>query len=161
MAWKQGSERPTDLSSPVEHALDLAQLIADRSPRRVASEAGSPEAASSGLALRRAIMQAQLSERLRTTAGRATVRRSDSMEALRREVYSYTVALRDEGVTPEGVLISLKAAIRRETLMPLWETSSWSGPRLHETIMTWCIKDYFADKEQEIASGFETPSART
>ena len=66
------------------------------------------------------------------------------MEALRLAVCSFTVALRDEGVTPEAVLISLKAAIRTETLMPLWETSSWSGTSLHETITTWCIKDYFA-----------------
>ena len=147
MARKPGSRRPIDGSSPVEEALNLVHQIADKSASGVATDAESAEAASSAFALERALLQAQLSDRLRIALGQAAIRSSDSMEALRLAVCSFTVALRDKGVLPEAVLISLKAAIRTETLLPLWETSSWSGTSLHATITTWCIKDYFAGKD--------------
>ena len=83
---------------------------------------------------------------LRGALERAAAKSNESMEALRVAVCVFTIALRDKGIAPEAVLIRLKAAIRYETLMPLWETSTWSGPHLHETVTTWCIKDYFSEE---------------
>ena len=133
-----------DESSPVEDALDLVHMLAERSATGLAADAASTEGESSSFALERAISQAELSERLRAAVVRAAARNADSMEALRVAVCAFTVALRDDGVTPEMVLISLKAAIKKQTLTPLWETSSLSGPSLQEMITTWCIRDYFA-----------------
>ena len=136
-----------EASSPVEDALDLVHIIAENAASGLAADAASTDAESSAFALERAISQAELSERLRDALGRAAARNADSMEALRVAVCAFTLALRDEGVTPEAVLISLKAAIQKQTLIPLWETSTWSGPSLQETITTWCINDYFAEKD--------------
>lgn len=147
MAQKPVSAAEADGSSPVEAALDLVHMLAERSASGLAEDARSTEGESSSFALERAISQAELSERLRSALVRAAARNADSMEALRVAVCAFTVALRDEGVTPEAVLISLKSAIQKETLIPLWETSSWSGPNLHETITSWCIRDYFAGKD--------------
>jgi hypothetical protein len=69
------------------------------------------------------------------------------MEALRLAVCAFTVALRDEGITPEAVLISLKAAIHAETFSRIHHTSTWSGPRLQETVTTWCIQDYYREQD--------------
>lgn len=147
MEEKPKQASPADESSPVDEALHLVHMMAERSANGLAADAELTEADSSSFALDLAISQAELSERLRLALARAAIRNAESMEALRLAVCSFTVALRDEGVTPEAVLISLKAAIQKETLIPLWETSSWSGPSLHETITTWCIQDYFAGKD--------------
>lgn len=147
MEKKPNQGSPDDKPSPVDEALNLVHLIAAKSGSGLAEDAESNEGESSSFALQRAIAQAELSERLRLALSLAATKNANSMEALRLAVCSFTVALRDEGVTPEAVLISLKAAIQKETLIPLWEASSWSGPTLHETITTWCIKDYFAGKD--------------
>ena len=147
MALKPLSADMADGSSPVEEALDLVHMLAERSASGLAADAASTEGESSSFALERAISQAELSERLRVALVKAAARNADSMEALRVAVCAFTVALRDDGITPEAVLISLKEAIQKETLIPLWETSSWSGPSLQETITTWCISDYFAGSD--------------
>ena len=131
--------------SPVDEALSLVQLIAERSAAGLGDESSEEE--SSAFALQQAISQGELAERLRLALVHAASKSSESMEALRIAVCAFTVALRDEGVTPEAVLISLKAAIRKQTLIPLWEHSTWSSPSLSETMSTWCIKHYFGDKD--------------
>jgi len=133
--------------SPVDEALSLVQLIAERSAAGLGADDESSEKESSAFALQQAISQAELAEHLRLALVHAASKSSESMEALRIAVCAFTVALRDEGVTPEAVLISLKAAIRKQTLIPLWEHSTWSSPSLSETMSTWCIKHYFGDKD--------------
>lgn len=122
-------------ASPIEEALNLVRILAENSASGLASDAEALQ--------RQSISQAELSERLRVAIERAAEKSSESMEALRLAVCAFTVALRDEGITPEAVLVSLKAAIHSETFVPLRYTSTWSAPRLQETITTWCIQDYF------------------
>lgn len=122
-------------ASPIEEALNLVRILAENSASGLASDAAALQ--------RQSISQAELSNRLRSAVERAAEKSSASMEALRLAVCAFTVALRDEGVTPEAVLISLKAAIHSETFVRLPNSSTWNGPRLQETIATWCIKDYF------------------
>ena len=131
-------------ASPVREALDLARMIAEKSATGLAADAESTELASSSFALQRAITEAELSEHLRQALCSAATRNADSMNALRLAVCAFTIALRDEGVTPEAVLISLKAAIQTETLITLRDASSRRGPNLYERMTTWCIEDYFA-----------------
>ena len=125
--------------SPIEEALNLVRSLAENS----AAGLGSDEDDAQRAELRRAISKAELSSRLHEAVELAAAKSTESMEALRLAVCAFTVALRDDGVTPEAVLISLKAAIQSETLLPHWITSTWGGPHLRETITTWCIKDYF------------------
>ena len=146
MVRKPGSDSLRDGASPVDDALKLVQQLSENAASGLGADAESTESESSEVALEQAFSQADLSNRLRIALGQAATRNAESMEALRVAVCAFTVALRDEGVRPEAVLISLKAAIYRETLIPVWETSSWSGPSLQETITTWCIRDYFAVK---------------
>ena len=133
--------------SPVDEALSLVQLIAERNAAGLGADDESSEAESSAFALQQAISQAELSEQLRIALGHAASKSRESMDALRIAVCAFTIALRDEGVSPEAVLINLKAAIRKQTLIPLWEISTWSGPTIHETVTTWCIQDYFGEQD--------------
>ena len=144
MAEKSPPVTAVGQASPVDEALALVHTIAEQSA--IGLGADSAEAESSAFALERAISQAELSDHLRVALAEAASRSSDSMEALRVAVCAFTLALRDEGVSPEAVLIRLKTAIRKQTLIPLWENSTWGGPTIHETMSTWCIQDYFGDK---------------
>jgi len=68
------------------------------------------------------------------------------MEALRAAVAEFTVALREQGSTPEAVLISLKGVIHDRSLpviMP--HPSEWKSATLRETISAWCIQEFFKD----------------
>ena len=66
------------------------------------------------------------------------------MEALRLTVCEFTAALRDEGTTPEGVLISLKTLINDRSLPVIPQHSvDWTGYQLREMISTWSIKEFF------------------
>jgi|SRR5687767_3496807 len=126
-------------ASPIEQALNLVRSLAENSAAGLGSDENDAQLAE----LERAISQAGLSSRLHEAVERAAAKSSESMEALRLAVCAFTIALRDEGVTPEGVLISLKAAIHSETLIPAWQLSTLGGPHLREKITTWCIQDYF------------------
>ena len=136
-----------DGTSAIEDALRLVRTIAENSAIGLAADEQAALDAASEMALQEAISRADLSQRLRVAVEIAATKSQGSMEALRLAVCAFTKALRNEGVTPEAVLIRLKAAIQSETLLPLWRTSSWSGPQLHESIVTWCIMDYFHDGE--------------
>ena len=122
-------------ASPIEEALNLVRILAENSATGLASDADALQ--------RQSISQAELSDRLRAAVERAAERSSASMEALRLAVCAFTVALRDEGITPEAVLVSLKEAIRSQTFISLRRQSTWNGPHLQESITTWCIQDYF------------------
>ena len=94
------------------------------------------------------IPQAEQCEKLRVAVERAAERSSASMSALRAAVKEFTVALRDQGTTPEQVLISLKHVIysRSFPAIAVHPTEWASGTRLHEKISTWCIEEFFSEK---------------
>ena len=139
MTAKRPESTTQEEASPVEDALNLVRILAENSAAGLASDADA--------LLQQSISQAELSNRLRVAIQRAAEKSSESMEALRRAVCAFTVALRDEGITPEAVLISLKAAITSETFRPIYRTSTWNGPRLQDTITTWCIQDYYREQD--------------
>lgn len=88
--------------------------------------------------------QAELCDRLRTAVEKAAVADVESMEALRLTVCEFTTVLREEGTTPEGVLISLKTLINDRALPVVPQHSSdWTGYKLREMISTWSIKEFF------------------
>ena len=136
--------------SPVDEALNLVRILAENAATGLAAEEAFAQDPAAESALRDAISEADLSSRLRAAVQSAAMRNSGSTEALRQAVCAFTIALRDEGITPEAVLIRLKAAIKQQTLRPLWLTSTWGGPRLDETITTWCIEDYFREKDRAV-----------
>ena len=133
--------RPTaqEAASPIEEALNLVRTLAENSASGLEAEADA--------ILRQSISQAELASRLRAALERAAEKSSESLEALRLAVCAFTVALRDEGITPEAVLISLKAAIHSETFGRINSASTWNGPRLQETVTTWCIQDYYREQD--------------
>lgn len=88
--------------------------------------------------------QAELCHRLRTAVEKAAVTNAQSMEALRLTVCEFTTVLKEEGTTPEGVLISLKTLINDRALPVVPQLSSdWTGYQLREMISTWSIKEFF------------------
>jgi len=90
-------------------------------------------------------VSSELCEQLRLAVVRAASRDAASMAALRVAVRGFTVALRDEGTTPEAVLIILKTVIANRTLMTIApHASDWRGDQLRERISTWCIEEYFS-----------------
>lgn len=93
-----------------------------------------------------AIPSAEVCDRLRNAVIAAATRDAESMESLRDAVREFTVALRDQGATPEATLIALKALVNagNGTLVAP-HVSDWSGYIIREKISTWCIERYFAD----------------
>lgn len=88
----------------------------------------------------------ELCERLRLAVIRAADRDAESMAALRLAVRGFTVALRDEGTTPEAVLVILKTVITNRTLTTIApHASDWRGDQLREQISMWCIEEYFSE----------------
>lgn len=88
--------------------------------------------------------QAELCHRLRTAVEKAAMTNAESMEALRLSVCEFTTALREEGTTPEGVLISLKTFINERAFPVIPQHSSdWTGYQLREMMSTWSIKEFF------------------
>jgi hypothetical protein len=91
-------------------------------------------------------ISSELCDRLRTAVERAADRDAGSMAELRLAVRGFTVALRDEGTTPEAVLIMLKTVITNRTLSVIEPHSmDWRGDRMGERISTWCIEEYFSE----------------
>jgi hypothetical protein len=71
------------------------------------------------------------------------------MEQLHAAVNEYTALLRDEGRTPESVLISIKAVINIHALPPMgFDDADRTGYRIQETISTWAIEEYFRPSAQ-------------
>ncbi|HVF38409.1 MAG TPA: hypothetical protein VM939_00825 [Gemmatimonadaceae bacterium] len=136
-----------DAGSPVERALNLLRLMAG-SRRPSERTVMPPHDASSVAVLQDALSQAERSLRLHAAIERTASKSSESMEALRLAVCAFTLAMREQGQTPEAVLIHLKEAIQAETLGPFWRLTDEKGPILRETITTWCIKDYFREQER-------------
>lgn len=78
----------------------------------------------------------------------AAERSSASMEALREAVREFTLTLKQEGTTPEHVLIALKNVIYNRSFpaIAIHPTEWASGTRLHEKISSWCIEEFFREK---------------
>lgn len=93
------------------------------------------------------IAQADFSSRLRAAVVAAALSSAGSMAELRIAICAFTVARRNEGGTPEAVLIALKKVINAETFEPFTVLSTWNGNHLHQKISTWCIEDYFSRTE--------------
>ena len=70
------------------------------------------------------------------------------MAALRAAVREFTVTLREQGTTPEHVLIALKNVIYNRSFpaIAVHPTEWASGTRLHEKISTWCIEEFFSER---------------
>ncbi len=94
--------------------------------------------------LHQTLPQAELCERLRMAVEKAATTNAESMEALRHTVCEFTAALREEGTSPEGALISLKTLINDRALPVIPQHSSdWTGYQLRELISTWSITEFF------------------
>lgn len=99
------------------------------------------------LALHLAISQLQLSDHLRSAVEEAATRNADSMKALHLAVREFTVALREEGIAPEQVLIALKTMVNNRSLIVIApHLSDWRGDDLREKMSTWCIEEFFREK---------------
>jgi hypothetical protein len=100
------------------------------------------------LSLHIPLPSAEQCERLRAAVEQAASRSAESMEALRVAVREFTVVLRDEGTTPELVLIALKTVIYNRSFPTIAvHPTEWAGgSRLHEKISTWCIEEFFREK---------------
>jgi hypothetical protein len=94
------------------------------------------------------VPSAEQCEKLRLAVEHAAGRSSESMRALRDAVREFTVVLRDQGTTPENVLIALKSVIYNRSFpaIAVHPTEWASGTRLHEKISTWCIEEFFREK---------------
>ncbi len=70
------------------------------------------------------------------------------MDALREAVRDFTLVLKQDGTTPEHVLIALKNVIYNRSFpaIAVHPTEWASGTRLHEKISTWCIEEFFSEK---------------
>lgn len=86
-------------------------------------------------------------EHLHVAVQRAATRSARSMITLRIAVESFTDALRDDGASPEAVLIALKTVINSRTF-PVSDLGAGelSANELRHQISTWCIEEFFREK---------------
>ncbi len=100
------------------------------------------------LLLHAPVPPAEQCERLRIAVLQAAERSAESMGELRAAVREFTLALREQGTTPEQVLIALKNVIYNRSFpaIAVHPTEWASGTRLHEKISTWCIEEFFSEK---------------
>ncbi|HMA21354.1 MAG TPA: hypothetical protein VKO87_11175, partial [Gemmatimonadaceae bacterium] len=98
-----------------ESALEIMRRIADASAAATCGDPGS-ELEESSIVLDQAIARSDLADRLRSAIEDAASRDAIALNALRIAICEFTLALRDEGTTPEGVLITLKSVIDRKSL---------------------------------------------
>ena len=87
----------------------------------------------------------EVCEELYVAVERAATASSRSMRELRSAVERFTNALRDDGASPEEVLIALKTVINCRTFVV-------ADPRgdvndLREKISTWSIEEFFRDRK--------------
>ena len=143
MSKKEPSLPSSESLNDEDAALEMMRRIADASAAATCGDPGS-ELEESSMALDQAIARAELADRLRSAIEDAASRDAIAMNALRIAVCEFTLALRDEGTTPEGVLITLKSVINRKSLpnfVP--HDSERNHDKLRENMSTWCIQAYF------------------
>jgi hypothetical protein len=122
----------------------------------LSAEVASAELLPSAQGLHVAIPDGELCVRLRMAVEEAASRDADSMNALRLAVRSFTVALRDDGATPERALITLKTVIHnRDFLLIAPHASDWTGDLLRQKITTWSIEEFFRERDG-LSLGSET-----
>ena len=143
MSKKEPSIPSTKTLSSEESALEIMRRIADASAVATCGDA-SADLEESSIALEQAIARSDLAVRLLSAIEDAASKDAIAMNALRIAVCEFTLALRDEGTTPEGALITLKSVINRKSLpnfVP--HDSGTSHNKLRENMSTWCIQAYF------------------
>ena len=86
-----------------------------------------------------------LCEDLHAAVERAAQRSADSMTALRVAVEQFTVALRDDGLNAESVLISLKSVINNRSFPVRPYTGDRGDDDLRQQISTWSIKEFYRE----------------
>ena len=134
-------------STNAEHAasdFDLMQRIAEASATAICAGVAAADADEIAIAVRRADEQAATARRVVQALELAASRDAAAMHALRLAVCEFTYAHRNEGLTPERVLVALKGVVHSRAMAPIRShMSDRNGNRLRESVSTWCIKAYF------------------
>lgn len=89
-------------------------------------------------------------EELQEALEKAAQRSVESMRALRLAVARFTISLRDDGASPEAILISLKSVINAKTFEGATPTRDWTDGELRQLISTWSIEEFF-NKEADVS----------
>ena len=91
-----------------------------------------------------AALRIQSASELEYAIARAASQDARSIKALNESVRRVTRELKQDGLTPEAVLIAVKTIIRSAgPLTSSADTLAWSNEQLRQRISTWCIKEYF------------------
>ena len=85
----------------------------------------------------------ELCRRLLAAVQDAASRNAKSMDRLRATVEEVTVVLRNEGATPESVLITLKTLVNIRALPLDPRVPPGTGDQLREQISKWSIEEFF------------------
>lgn len=88
-----------------------------------------------------------LCEELHIAVEHAAARSAASINTLRFAVRRFTAALKQDGASPEAVLISLKSIINSRTFPVVISAHDWSSEDLRHQISTWCIEEFFSEKK--------------
>ena len=86
----------------------------------------------------------KLCEELYIAAEEAAKSSAKSVAALRDAVERFTAALKDEGASPEAVLIALKTVINSRTFIVA--DARADGNEIRQQISTWSIEAFFKEK---------------
>ncbi len=155
-AWKTASEFDSARTTVADWMLMISRrkTVEQLRARRVAqqpatcstgeiTEAPDPNNTSARI-VQLAIPQAGICERLRKAVEVAALKDAESVDVLRKAVCDFTASLRDEGIQPEGVLISLKTMIQNRSIPPgIPASTDWNGSELREKVSTWSIEEFF------------------
>ena len=84
-------------------------------------------------------------DRVRRAVVEAVQRHAKAIEALQLAIGECVRDLRDQGMTPEAMLVTMKAFIRQTAAAypPPGRGPAWLTESVMENIVRWCINEYF------------------
>jgi hypothetical protein len=138
------SDDSPDITDSRDGDFAMMTRIAEASAVALCAEEAAVETEEATMAVRQALALADASRRLRGEVERAAVQDAFAMNALQRAVRDFTLAHRDDGLTPERVLIALKKLVDERSLPAVaLPYSRKTSEVLREAVSTWSIKAYF------------------
>lgn len=131
-----------EAASPPRAGVHTAFEVPDRA-RTISAEVRQAE-----IALNHPMPSETLCEELLGAARSASTRNAASMNALRVAVGRFTAALKDDGATPEAILVAIKSVVNSRVFPLIVSPSRDVNPeRLRQLISTWCIEDMFSERQ--------------
>ena len=126
------------------HSTDTPQ---SSSSSAVRAAAACDEVRRTAIAYKLPVPPPRVCEELCVEVERVATVSARSMNTLRAAVERFTAALRDDGASPEAVLIVLKKVVNSRAFIASGRGDEIGGEELRQRISTWSIDEFFRERK--------------